>query len=229
MSHFAIICQQRNAELPISRLPPEILCSVFHILQELEPIFPSDLSFYPTILTGGLSGCLAWMKILHVMHSWRTTALGDATLWTAVSSSLSREAFEETMRRRRDSDAPLHVDLSTSLEGARWGNVTPRDYIVHRTGLESITSLQVIGRSLPLLQPRVQMAKLQSLSVHLTSDGPATLPRELPLIEAPALRRLYIHNVIPCEHSGTSTRPLDVAPLNNLTHLTLSMHPDKLD
>lgn len=229
MSHFALICQKRNAELPVSRLPTEIICSVLHALQDLEPIVYLDPSNYPAILAGELPARLGWMKALHVMHFWRNAALGDPTLWTTITSSLSRAAFEETLRRRRGTELPLHVDLSSSSRGLRWDNVSASDYIIHRTGIQNIASLQVVGASLPLLQPHVHMPRLHSLRVHLSSEGPSTLPRQLPLIEAPALRELYLHNVIPREHSGTLTRPLDIAPLFGLTSLTLSLSPDEID
>ncbi|KZV70334.1 hypothetical protein PENSPDRAFT_734814 [Peniophora sp. CONT] len=229
MSHFALICQQRNAELPVSLMPPEILCGIFHILRDAETISYSDPSNYPAIIAGHLRAQLGWMKVLHVMHAWRNTALGDPTLWTSITASLGRTAFEETMRRRRDSQIPVHIDISSSYRGLRWANAFAANYIIHRTGLQSIASLQVVGPSLPLLQSQIQMPQLRSLRVHLSRDGPSTLPRELPLIDAPALQELYIHNVVPCEHSGTPTRPLDIAPLCNITYLNLSFASDRLD
>ncbi|KAF9480815.1 hypothetical protein BDN70DRAFT_585396 [Pholiota conissans] len=58
---------QRNAFVPISSLPPEILCKIFSDVKDKEPSTPNE-SF----------------KLTHVCRHWRNVGIGLSALWTEL-------------------------------------------------------------------------------------------------------------------------------------------------
>ena len=62
---------RRNALVPISLLPPEILARVFHLIVLEEPP-----------ISGGRS--LGWIRVTHVCRHWRQVALDDSSLWARI-------------------------------------------------------------------------------------------------------------------------------------------------
>ncbi|KAI0044450.1 hypothetical protein FA95DRAFT_1597377 [Auriscalpium vulgare] len=69
---------QRNSLLPVARLPPEILRSIF--------TFCSDID-HPRI-EGWRSTCIGWLTVTQICRRWRSVALEHPGLWTHVYSSL---------------------------------------------------------------------------------------------------------------------------------------------
>jgi hypothetical protein len=98
---------RRNALVPISRLPPEILARVFHLLVLEEPP-----------LSGGRS--LGWIKVTHVCRHWRQVALDDSSLWAQIWGIPTNAKWISEMLTRAK-NAPLDIeldDLITSSEEA---------------------------------------------------------------------------------------------------------------
>ena len=92
---------RRNALMPISLLPPEILARVFHLLVLDEPP-----------LSG--KGSLGWNRVTHVCRHWRQVALEDSSLWAKIwGDPRNTMWFSEMLARAKD--APLDIELKFSV------------------------------------------------------------------------------------------------------------------
>ncbi|KAJ3540378.1 hypothetical protein NMY22_g4320 [Coprinellus aureogranulatus] len=69
---FASI-HRRNASLPVNRLPPEILLTIFEILKT-----------YAKEEQGNGEPPLSWFRVTFVCRRWRTIALDSPSLWTTI-------------------------------------------------------------------------------------------------------------------------------------------------
>ncbi|KAI0049894.1 hypothetical protein FA95DRAFT_780117 [Auriscalpium vulgare] len=61
---------------PVARLPPEILCAIFHILSSLD--HPGRKFGNPQVELH-----LGWLEVTHVCQRWRSVAINDPSLWAA--------------------------------------------------------------------------------------------------------------------------------------------------
>ena len=91
--------RRRNALVPISRLPPEILAVIFTFLSH--------------------SACdekgshVAWLHITHVCHRWRETALNCSYLWNRINfNKLTPAGITEIVARAKMS--PLYLEAETT-------------------------------------------------------------------------------------------------------------------
>ncbi len=92
---------RRNALMPISLLPPEILAWVFHLLVHEE---------WP--LTGSRN--LGWIKVTHVCRHWRQVALDNSSLWARIwDFSVNTKWISEILARAKN--APLDIELDGVL------------------------------------------------------------------------------------------------------------------
>ncbi|VDC01288.1 unnamed protein product [Peniophora sp. CBMAI 1063] len=115
------------ASAPISRLPPEVLSSIFERLAWIyPPVTPLNaiegadalekpeaeepLYVYPS---WGRRGSLGWIKCSHVCRSWRSILLDMRSLWAKVVGILPA-AIPETLERA--GNRPLHLTLRETLE-----------------------------------------------------------------------------------------------------------------
>ncbi|KAI0041453.1 hypothetical protein FA95DRAFT_1471938, partial [Auriscalpium vulgare] len=83
--------QQRNSLLPVARLPPEILRTIFAFSSEI------DLPW----IENGVRIRLGWLAVTHVCRRWRVIAVEHTALWTDFSWPLGpgwTEAFAERAR-----------------------------------------------------------------------------------------------------------------------------------
>jgi hypothetical protein len=89
---------RRNALMPISLLPPEILARVFHLLVLEEPP-----------LSGGQS--LGWIRVTHVCQHWRQVALDDSSLWAKIwGIPTNTKWISEILARAKN--APLDIEFN---------------------------------------------------------------------------------------------------------------------
>jgi hypothetical protein len=90
---------RRNAVMPISHLPPEILARVFHLLVLGEP----PLS--------GKRG-LGWIKVTYVCRHWRQVALEDSSLWAKIWGipTITRWILELLVQAK---NSPLDIKLGS--------------------------------------------------------------------------------------------------------------------
>ncbi|KDQ51403.1 hypothetical protein JAAARDRAFT_140488, partial [Jaapia argillacea MUCL 33604] len=90
------LCTKRNSLVPISRLPPEVLASIF-----VQHVAQNDLR--SPLLS---SGCSAdwWIAVTHVCKHWREVALATPMLWCSLPFQRSDLVPEMIVRSRM---APL--------------------------------------------------------------------------------------------------------------------------
>ena len=77
---------RRNGLSPISRLPPEILCNIFSLIED---VFSSNRS--PKF----------WTNFSQVSHHWRSTALSAPELWTKIPVNLPCRWIQERLIRSK--------------------------------------------------------------------------------------------------------------------------------
>ncbi|KAA1470149.1 hypothetical protein DENSPDRAFT_674356 [Dentipellis sp. KUC8613] len=81
-----------SPSLPISRLPLEVLCSIFQILVAVDP--PDAGGHVKDKLLR-----LGWVWITQACRHWRHVAVGDPRLWSEIVFGLSAEWTQEFMLR----------------------------------------------------------------------------------------------------------------------------------
>ena len=102
---------RRNALAPISRLPPETIAIVFSFLS-----LPRE---YVRLFTGDKQDHLSWLRVSHVCHRWRETALDQPRFWSRIDfTTLTSAAVTEVLSRSKM--APL--ELEANLSCVHWGN-----------------------------------------------------------------------------------------------------------
>src|SRR6266849_1363692 len=96
---------RRNAIVPISLLPPELLARVFHLLVVKEPPFAKRRN-------------LGWIRATHVCQHWRQVALDDSSLWARISGVPANTKWISEMLVRAK-NAPLDIDLNAAAWSSR--------------------------------------------------------------------------------------------------------------
>ena len=94
---FSSLFTRRNALLPISLLPPEVLTRVFHLLALEEPACLGKQD-------------MGWIRVTHVCQHWRQVALDDSSLWVRISGTPTNISWILEMLARAK-NAPLEVDI----------------------------------------------------------------------------------------------------------------------
>ena len=91
---------RRNALVPISLLPPEILARVFHLLVIEEPPLSENQN-------------LGWVRVTHVCRHWRQVALGDSSLWAKIwGIPTNTQWIPEILVRAKN--VPLDIELNVA-------------------------------------------------------------------------------------------------------------------
>ncbi|KAF8498172.1 hypothetical protein F5888DRAFT_1889297 [Russula emetica] len=96
---------RRNALVPISLLPPEILARVFHLLVLEEMPFSGKRN-------------LGWIRVTHVCRHWRQVALDDSSLWARIGSTLMNKKWISEMLARAK-NAPLDIEFNGVASSSR--------------------------------------------------------------------------------------------------------------
>lgn len=115
--------RQRNALLPVSRLPPEVLSRIFLLV--LPPINSARI-FEPVNKS--------WVGLSHVSYIWRATAVDCAAMWTYLPW-----VGEEVLARSRT--LPIHANVNLMPTTNKWEVVTPMLSILAR----SLTRIQTLS------------------------------------------------------------------------------------
>lgn len=102
-----------NEHLPVSQLPLEILLLIFSHIK-------AACYYYGTYDYGtvdskrGDLGINDWVKVTHVCHLWRQTAIGASRLWTEIRICEDDCRWaSEMLSRSGDSPLTAHVDFQT--------------------------------------------------------------------------------------------------------------------
>src|SRR6266404_6515261 len=95
----------RNALVPISSLPPEVITTIFSFLSPL----PSPPGHFPETND---QGYLAGLCVSHVCQQWRKIALNEPLLWTCLDYDIfTLEGAAEVLIPQAKT-APLHLEVS---------------------------------------------------------------------------------------------------------------------
>ncbi|KAI9455926.1 hypothetical protein BJY52DRAFT_615746 [Lactarius psammicola] len=92
---------RRNALVPVSSLPPEVIAAIFTFLR---------LRFTSAAFTlGEKTNTLPWLHVAHVCHRWREIALNQSPFWSHVDfTTLTSAGAAEILARAKK--APLHLE-----------------------------------------------------------------------------------------------------------------------
>ncbi|KAI0258744.1 hypothetical protein BC834DRAFT_695378 [Gloeopeniophorella convolvens] len=86
---------RRNALLPVSSLPTEIISSIFFLLSVVDPVC--------------VASKLGWIKVTHVCQAWRNVALDSPLLWRRIDGLIGRQWAYEMLGRAKDLPLALTI------------------------------------------------------------------------------------------------------------------------
>ena len=201
----------RNALAPISRLPPELLSTIFTYTASasIHSEWLPESRLYPFWRRP-----MAWMKVTQVCRRWRAVALQCPMLWTHICLSdyhLTRKML------RRSKNLPIFVesDLSSRrnsrLFQAMWIALDhlPRIQALHIRS--SLSQLQRIFTKLTGPAPILESLHISKIYNRHTAGGDVfTVPAHLFHGNLPRLRRIQLRG---CNFEWASPN------LSHLTHL----------
>jgi hypothetical protein len=180
---------RRNALAPISRLPPEIIATIFSFLS-----LPRE---YLRLLPGDKQEVLAWLRVSHVCHRWREIALNQPRFWSRIDfTTLTSDGATEVLSRSKM--APL--ELEANISGAHWGGER-----VDAFGQLLSSHVSHISR----LNLTVDFADLQTIVEQLASPAPVLEWLSLIVDDECHLRRMGIPSNAIIPHAlfdGTAPR-----------------------
>ena len=96
----------RNTLIPISRLHPELLLEIFHVLVEQHDVGR------PAMATSEVSDHYKWIRVTHICRAWRDIALRCPTLWTRIAVR-HRDAERSFLERADDCALTFWTGLSS--------------------------------------------------------------------------------------------------------------------
>ena len=100
--------RKHNLRLPISRIPDEILSTIFC---DLRSNFVSTAAIKILPRQHGLECLEGWVTITYVCHAWREVALDTSLLWCHIDvSSQVYNWMPELLRRSKESPLTIAVD-----------------------------------------------------------------------------------------------------------------------
>ncbi|KAI0704261.1 hypothetical protein BC835DRAFT_811383 [Cytidiella melzeri] len=175
----------RNAFVPISRLPPELLSAIFMSLQDTDQGTFAPASFR------------RWYRVTHVCQRWRDVALSCPPLWTQIDTFTHERWVEEVLNRSRKASLDMRVQLSrpSSRTLGAW-----RMAVAHLSRMQ-VLHLSLDKKTFDNLLPvsvvtEVEMQRLTSLVISNLHrfDEPLDLPEGLFNRGAPNLQRLEIQH-----------------------------------
>jgi hypothetical protein len=139
---------RRNALVPISLLPPEILAQVFHLLVLAEP--PRSLS--------GERG-LGWIRVTHVCRHWRQIALDDSSLWAKICCIRTNTKWiSEMLARAKNAPLDIEFNLLTRSSPEAFLMIPPHIFHTRQLRLHGLSLLhfdsvrEIYSREAPALE-----------------------------------------------------------------------------
>ncbi|KAF5312854.1 hypothetical protein D9619_003510 [Psilocybe cf. subviscida] len=154
--------RQINAHLPISSLPVEILCRIFHFTHEKYMKHPFEL----INMHGGFQAReLAWVIVTRVCHRWRDAAVNEPSLWTNPTLRY-KEWMNAMLERSRMANIAIRVDdkylkNKSDVVSAIVRHMPHIAELVVTSNTPS-TFLQSLARAMP----SVEAPRLEHLSLH---------------------------------------------------------------
>lgn len=191
-----------------SRIPPEILCKIFLLVQSHSKRNDEG------------EEDLRWIRVTHVCRYWRTTALDCLALWSNLS--FVNPKFTEVMLER-SKDAPLSIECGWKGQ-ARFQDVLHKAFSrTKQLRSVSITSLGQADRLdlaelLPVLSGPAPLLEDVRLFV-MGDDAAAVLPSRFLDKTAPNLKSVRLYNISVGDWNNLPLR-------STLTRLHLENHID---
>ena len=192
-----------NLLAPISRLPPEVLSTIFCAVQHAAVANEYDtaldsLDEFDNPFEYHSAKIEDWIKISHVCHAWREVAMNTSLLWChlSVTTSCRYKWAEEYLRRSKQSSLVLIVVLSEDWKKPpRLDDTLIRELRSH-LGRSRVLALRVGADDLSNLLSQIKTPRLVEFHYsHLHYKSSASSP---PVIGdsifrlADSLRRLTI-------------------------------------
>ncbi|KZV64023.1 hypothetical protein PENSPDRAFT_190547 [Peniophora sp. CONT] len=230
---------QRNAHVPMCKLPAELLIYIFDLLRDVwdpdwERKVYSDEEEFPEFdtvssSTGDISHSLGWMNATHVCSAWRKVALSTPSLWCNVNCSGLSSRMRKTVLKR-SAKLPLRLTLDFEDRPSRRDpGAWAKDWLSQPTR-KRVRSLELI--SIPdspekfkaILRRLRDLPQLVSLVVQreemvASADAPLAIHSHL-ATPFPQLAKLSFLDCFP---------PLS-SPIfsSNLTYLSLKTYYDEI-
>ncbi|KAF9480816.1 hypothetical protein BDN70DRAFT_856259 [Pholiota conissans] len=164
----------RNTFVPVSRLPPEILCSIFVILKEDKIPF----SILPD---------LTWIKpTTHVCRHWREVAIASPNLW--ADPPVTNPSWTKLMLQR-SKDTPLIIESDTFPSFRALGMIFEHSQRIKALKLRMKT-MQMWNKVQKILPE--SLPQLESLQLSLSSGLGDVFSSKDVLSDAPNLRQMKL-------------------------------------
>ena len=208
---------RRNELAPVSRLPPEILCNIFSLIEDR-----NAFEFMDPIR--GWGSPESWIDFSRVSRHWRSIALSAPELWTNIPFNYPRWT-QEMLTRSKMAKLTIRVDAYQSMN--------PRVFDSIESCLRMIERLGEINISTPLeSMPESLFQDLPKSAPQLHTFRIALLPPSFPGPESPFTihedflsdtERLKNVHLVNCKISWDSRL------LTGLTYLTIHLHNSLMD
>ncbi|KAI0311706.1 hypothetical protein OF83DRAFT_1087511 [Amylostereum chailletii] len=182
------VLPQRNALVPIARLPPEVLALVFKVLSIDCP--PAGNSYSIPFQK------LGWINVSHVSQRWRRVALENPSLWSGLVLTLGDDWLDESLSRVKE--AALHLNtVDTPYSSLPSTNVNQLERILKHPRIAEVRIRRVSHNSTHVEQFLSLPAPfLHTLELVGNDDGLArrafVVPSTLFAQNAPNLRRVVL-------------------------------------
>ncbi|TFY81928.1 hypothetical protein EWM64_g2087 [Hericium alpestre] len=177
----------RNSLAHVSRLPTEVLASIFMILADLDP--PMRVARSPgESVESVLYKRLGWIRTTHVCTSWRQQALTRSGLWKNIAVGFTPHWMVELMHRSRPVPFVLNMSVTNDVE---------RDPV--RNVVEVVST--------PDTMARLKVLHVKTLFLEYMNSLLDTL-----VYPAPLLEDLELHTGI---YVGSSSRPIPGTAFNS--------------
>jgi hypothetical protein len=225
---------RRNALVPVSSLPPEVITAIFSFLR---------LRVTPSALSLGEKpdqpDPLAWLRVAHVCHRWREIALNQPLFWNHLDfTTVTSAGAAEILTRAKK--APLHLEARVPF--GHWDDdqfsafekeLLPRVSHIYHLGLSAGTlDLREILQGLTSSAPILEYLSLSN-EIHRCNLLPTRVlvPDNLFDGTTPKLSCLELCN---CDISWTSPllkglKSLEILTISEKTRPSLTIWLDALD
>jgi hypothetical protein len=173
--------QRRNARLPVSRLPRELLAAIFRELQQLSPSYGQG-----------------WSVVCSVCRCWRDAALAYSVLWADIGVTVNSNWTAVLLQRSGNAPLTVSVDVSNSMVALRREEGTLLIFShVHRMRSLSIRAFSTaMDRLLLNLDHPAPLIEKLCLSAPPRTMGSMVIPPSLFGGEAPKLD--FVEIIGPC-------------------------------